>query len=56
MPLVDRLAELECGIFLLAREDPGLEFLLTTNRIIRELLDRSSAKATFPPSSPISPR
>ena len=24
LPLLDRLAELECGIYLLARDDPGL--------------------------------
>ena len=39
MPLLKRLAGLECGIYLLAREDPGLEFLLTANRAVRELVE-----------------
>ena len=47
MPLADRLAELECGIFLLAREDPGLELLLTTNRIMREFLDTLVSEGDF---------
>jgi diguanylate cyclase (GGDEF)-like protein len=38
-PLMDMLAGLECGIYLLAREDPGLRFLLATNQIIHEVID-----------------
>ena len=33
-PMLDQLSRLECGIYLLAREDPGLEFLLTAHRTI----------------------
>ena len=47
MPLADRLAELECGIYLLAREDPGLELLLTTKRIMREFLDTLVSEGDF---------
>ena len=39
MPLLERLAGLECGIYLLARDDPGLEFLLTANHTVRDLVD-----------------
>ncbi len=38
-PLMDMLAGLECGIYLLAREDPGLRFLLATNQIIHDVID-----------------
>jgi diguanylate cyclase (GGDEF)-like protein len=39
MPLLERLAGLECGIYLLARDDPGLEFLLTANRAVRDFVE-----------------
>ena len=39
VPLMDMLAGLECGIYLLAREDPGLRFLLATNQIIHDVID-----------------
>ncbi|MGA3351690.1 MAG: diguanylate cyclase [Acidimicrobiales bacterium] len=38
MPIVDELAKLECGIYLLAREDPGLSFLLMANRTLHDLV------------------
>ena len=38
-PLMDMLAGLECGIYLLAREDPGLRFLLATNQIMHDVID-----------------
>ncbi|MEQ1788709.1 MAG: MBL fold metallo-hydrolase, partial [Acidimicrobiales bacterium] len=38
-PITDRLARLECGIYLLARDDPGLQFLLTANRTVRDIVD-----------------
>lgn len=38
-PLMDMLAGVECGIYLLAREDPGLRFLLATNQIIHDVID-----------------
>ena len=38
-PMMDMLAGLECGIYLLAREDPGLRFLLATNQIIHDVID-----------------
>jgi len=47
MPLADRLAELECGIYLLAREDPGLEFLLNANRTMREIVDTLVREGDF---------
>lgn len=38
-PIMDRLEKLECGIFLLARDDPGLRFLLGANRTIHDVVD-----------------
>jgi len=38
-PIMDRLAQLECGIYLLARDDPGLQFLLAVNRTVRDVVD-----------------
>ncbi len=38
-PLTERLSQLDCGIYLLARDDPGLSFLLTANRTFREMVD-----------------
>ncbi|HUX04105.1 MAG TPA: diguanylate cyclase [Acidimicrobiales bacterium] len=38
-PIMDRLEVLECGIFLLAREDPGLRFMLAANRTIHRVID-----------------
>jgi diguanylate cyclase (GGDEF)-like protein len=39
IPLMDMLSGLECGIYLLAREDPGLRFLLASNEIIHDVID-----------------
>ena len=39
VPIMDRLEKLECGIYLLARHDPGLAFLLAANRTIRDVVD-----------------
>jgi len=38
-PIMDQLEKLECGIYLLAREDPGLAFLLSANRTIHDVVD-----------------
>ncbi len=38
-PIMDRLSQLECGIYLLARDDPGLAFLLAANGTIHEVDD-----------------
>ena len=38
-PIMDLLEKLECGIYLLAREDPGLAFLLAANRAIHDVVD-----------------
>ncbi len=38
-PLVKQLSELECGIYLHARDDPDLRFLLAANRAVRDLID-----------------
>ena len=47
MPLLERLSGLECGIYLLARDDPGLEFLLTANRTVRDLVDLLVRESDF---------
>jgi diguanylate cyclase (GGDEF)-like protein len=47
-PIMDRLAQLECGIYLLARDDPGLQFLLTANRTVRDVVDTLVEEAQFP--------
>jgi diguanylate cyclase (GGDEF)-like protein len=38
-PIMDQLETLECGIYLLSREDPGLAFLLGANRTIHDVVD-----------------
>ena len=38
-PIMTKLDQLECGIYLLARDDPGLSFLLTANRIVHQVVD-----------------
>ena len=38
-PIISKLDQLECGIYLLARDDPGLRFLLTSSRIVRQVMD-----------------
>ncbi len=38
-PLLDLLEKLECGIYLLARDEPGLAFLLAANRTLHDVVD-----------------
>jgi diguanylate cyclase (GGDEF)-like protein len=38
-PIMDRLEKLECGIYLLAREDPGLAFLLAASETLHRVMD-----------------
>jgi len=38
-PIIDMLERLECGIYLLAREDPGLAFLLAANETLHRVMD-----------------
>ena len=38
-PIMDLLEKLECGIYLLAREDPGLAFLLAANETLHRVMD-----------------
>jgi diguanylate cyclase (GGDEF)-like protein len=38
-PLTEELGQLECGIYLLARDDPDLRFLLSANRTVRDLVE-----------------
>lgn len=38
-PIIERLERLECGIYLLSRDDPGLAFLLAANRTVRDVVD-----------------
>ncbi len=38
-PIMEKLERLECGIYLLARNDPGLAFLLDANRTIHDVVD-----------------
>jgi diguanylate cyclase (GGDEF)-like protein len=46
-PITDELAHLECGIYLLARNDPGLAFLLEANRAIHDVLDTLVGEPKF---------
>ena len=46
-PILDRLSQLECGIYLLARDDPGLAFLLDANRTIHEVDDLLLSEVQF---------
>ena len=38
-PIMDQLETLECGIYLLSRDEPGLAFLLGANRTIHDVVD-----------------
>lgn len=38
-PLLNLLEKLECGIYLLARDEPGLAFLLAANRTLHDVVD-----------------
>ncbi len=37
--IMDRLETLECGVYLLSRDEPGLAFLLEANRTIHDVVD-----------------
>ncbi len=39
MPIIDRLETLECGIYLMARSDPRLRFLLNSNEVVKGVVD-----------------
>jgi diguanylate cyclase (GGDEF)-like protein len=39
VPMIERLESLECGVYLLARDDPGLRFLLAANQTIHDVVD-----------------
>ena len=47
-PMIERLADLECGVYLLAHDDPGLDFLLEANRTVREVVQTLVVEARFP--------
>jgi diguanylate cyclase (GGDEF)-like protein len=47
-PMLDRLGELECGVYLLAHDDPGLDFLLEANRTLRDVVRTLVIEARFP--------
>ena len=47
VPIMDRLSQLECGIYLLARDDPGLAFLLAANHTIREVHELLLSEVQF---------
>ena len=46
-PIIDRLEKLECGIYLLSRDDPGLAFLLAANRTVRDVVDTLVREQSF---------
>lgn len=46
-PIMSRLEQLECGIYLLARDDPGLRFLLTANRTMQDIVDTLVGEPDF---------
>lgn len=48
-PLFDQLQRLECGIYLLARSDPGLAFLLDASRTIRLVTEALVTNPQFAP-------
>lgn len=43
----DFLENLECGIFLIARDDPGLAFLLSANRTIHDVINTMVREQNF---------
>jgi diguanylate cyclase (GGDEF)-like protein len=47
-PMLERLAELDCGVYLLAHDDPGLDFLLEANRTLRDVIRTLVIEARFP--------
>lgn len=46
-PIMEVLENLECGIFLLARNDPGLTFLLAANRTIHDVINTMVREQNF---------
>ena len=46
-PFVEELSKLECGIYLLARQDPGLNFLLTANKTVHDLVQTLVRESEF---------
>jgi len=46
-PIMDQLETLECGIYLLSRDDPGLRFLLTANRTMQDIVDTLVGEPDF---------
>jgi len=46
-PLIGQLQQLECGIYLLARDDPGLAFLLGANRTMRDVVETLVRETEF---------
>jgi len=47
LPLVDQLSQLECGIYLLARDDLGLEFLLAAKRAVDDVVETLVREGDF---------
>jgi diguanylate cyclase (GGDEF)-like protein len=39
IPIMDSLEALECGIYLLARNEPGLRFILNANHVVKGVVD-----------------
>jgi diguanylate cyclase (GGDEF)-like protein len=46
-PMMDQLGELHCGIYLLTRDDPGLDFLLTANATVHDVIDTLVSETDF---------
>lgn len=46
-PIMGALESLECGIVLIARNDPGLAFLLAANRTIHDVIDTMVREQNF---------
>ncbi len=47
-PIVQQLRSIECGLYLLAHDDPGLEFLFMASRTLHDVSDTILAEASFP--------
>jgi diguanylate cyclase (GGDEF)-like protein len=45
--LMEKLGELQCGIYLLARDDPGLAFLLAANETVRDVIETLVRETDF---------
>jgi diguanylate cyclase (GGDEF)-like protein len=45
--VLEQLREIDCGLYLLAREDPGLEFLIASHRSIRRVVDTLVEASAF---------